>query len=98
MQKIRKILAVILGVLMLIFIAFAIVSCDDASYRETQVKENQETGEVTYVTRGVTFHVVEIDGCEYLMGSNSGGYDGYGYLSHKGNYKYCEERRRSEKY
>ena len=98
MQKIRKVLTVILGVLMLILIAFAIVSCDDASYRETQIKENQETGEVTYVTRGVTLHVVEIDGCEYLIGRGGNGYEGYGYLSHKGNCKYCEERRRAEKY
>ena len=98
MKKARKILVVILSVLMLIFIALAIVSCDDASYRETQVQENQETGEITYVARGITFHVVEIDGCEYLVGRCSGGNSGTGYMSHKGNCKYCEERRRAEQY
>jgi len=98
MQKVRKILAVILSVLMLIFIALAIVSCDDASYRETQVQENQETGEITYVARGITFHVVEIDGCEYLVGVGGAGDCSKGYMSHKGNCKYCEERRRAEQY
>ena len=47
---------------------------------------------------GVTLHVVEIDGCEYLIGRDCQDYKGYGYLSHKGNCKYCEERRRAEKY
>ena len=98
MQKTRKILAVILSVLMLILIALAIVSCDDASYRETQVQENQETGEITYVARGITFHVVEIDGCEYLVGCDGFGDASKGYMSHKGNCKYCEERRRAEQY
>lgn len=98
MKKVRKILVVLLGVLMLIFIAFSIVSCDDVPYRETQVKKNQETGEITYITGGVTLHVVEIDGCEYLIGRDCQDYKGYGYLSHKGNCKYCEERRRAEKY
>ena len=98
MQKIRKILAVILGVLMLIFIALAIVSCDAASYCETQVHEHPETGEVTYVVRGITFQVVEIDGCEYLVGEKGFGDNSTGYISHKGNCKYCEERRRAEQY
>ena len=98
MKKVRKILVVILGVLMLIFIALAIVSCDDASYRETQVQENKETGEITYVARGITFYVVEIDGCEYLVGISGGVNSSKGYMSHKGNCKYCEERRRAEQY
>ena len=98
MQKTRKILAVILGVLTLIFIALAIVSCDDASYTETQVTENPETGEITYTARGVKFHVVEIDGCEYIMGTRMYSDGEAGYMSHKGNCKYCEERRRAEQY
>ena len=102
MKKVRKILVVLLGVLlgapMLIFIAFSIVSCDDASYTETQVTENQETGEITYTARGVKFHVVEIDGCEYIIGTRMHSDGEAVYMSHKGNCKYCEERRRAEKY
>ena len=80
-----------------ILFAISFVSCSDTSHNiETQKHENHETGEVTYVARDVTFHVVEIDSCEYLIGDSYGGYHGYGYLSHKGNCKYCAERRKRE--
>ena len=36
------------------------------------------------------FDVIEIDSCEYLIGSV--GYKGY--MAHKGNCKYCEQRRK----
>jgi len=36
-----------------------------------------------------TFEVIEVDDCEYLIGSQGYG----GYFTHKGNCKYCEERR-----
>ena len=32
----------------------------------------------------------------YLIGTTNAGYNGYGYLSHKGNCKYCAERRKRE--
>ena len=73
------------------------MSCNDAYVEtETQKYKNPKTGEVTYVTRDVTFYVVEIDSCEYIMGRSCSGYNGYGYLSHKGNCKYCAERRKRE--
>lgn len=34
------------------------------------------------------FEVIEVDNCEYLIGTQGYG----GYLTHKGNCKYCEER------
>ena len=34
-----------------------------------------------------TFYVIEVDGCEYVAGTNS--------LAHKGNCKFCEERRKN---
>ena len=83
-------------ILIVVLFAISFVSCNDTSYIETQKHQNPETGEVIYVTRGVTLHVVEIDGCEYLMGCAGNGYEGYGYLSHKGNCKYCAERRKRE--
>ena len=98
MGLLRKILTVVLSILAAIFITVAITACDDASYNKTQVNEDPETGEITYVARGITFHVVEIDGCEYLVGHYSGGSSATGYMSHKGNCKYCEERRRAEQY
>lgn len=97
MATVRKILTIVLFVLMLIVMVIGLVSCDcdNASYNQTQVKKNENTGEVTYTIRGVELHVVEIDGCEYLIGIGQAGYAGYGFLTHKGNCKYCEERRRN---
>lgn len=40
---------------------------------------------------GTTFDVAVIDSCEYLIGN--AGYNGY--MAHKGNCKYCEQRRKN---
>lgn len=37
--------------------------------------------------------VIEIDSCEYIVYSYSKGYAGYGFMAHKGNCKYCEQRK-----
>jgi len=39
---------------------------------------------------GTTFDVIEVDSCEYLVATR--GYQGY--MAHKGNCKYCEQRRK----
>lgn len=42
------------------------------------------------------FNIVVIDSCEYLEKSECGGYFGYGYFAHKGNCRFCKERRQKE--
>lgn len=42
------------------------------------------------------FNIVVIDSCEYLKRSESAAYAGYGYLAHKGNCRFCVERRKQE--
>ncbi len=42
------------------------------------------------------FNVVVIDSCEYLKAHNDRGYSGYGYFAHKGNCRFCKERRQKE--
>ena len=42
------------------------------------------------------FNIVVIDSCEYLKRCEPGAYAGYGYLAHKGNCRYCVERRKQE--
>ena len=37
---------------------------------------------------GTSFDVIEVDSCEYIIGDS--GYQGY--MAHKGNCKYCEQR------
>ena len=39
---------------------------------------------------GTAFDVIEIDSCEYIIGT--AGY--MGYMAHKGNCKYCEQRKK----
>ncbi|MCP4336374.1 MAG: hypothetical protein GY679_00815 [Mycoplasma sp.] len=39
------------------------------------------------------YEIVEIDNCEYIiMDRANGGYQGYGFMAHKGNCKYCAKR------
>ena len=42
------------------------------------------------------FNIVVIDSCEYLLKSDQAGYFGYGYFAHKGNCRFCAERRKQE--
>lgn len=39
------------------------------------------------------YAVVVIDSCEYIVKSTVDGYQGYGYMAHKGNCRFCQERR-----
>lgn len=42
------------------------------------------------------FDIVVVDSCEYLIKSRTAGYSGYGYFAHKGNCRFCKERREKE--
>lgn len=42
------------------------------------------------------FYIVISDSCEYLRKDVSEGYQGYGYFAHKGNCRFCKERRQKE--
>jgi hypothetical protein len=42
------------------------------------------------------FRIVVIDSCEYLIKETTMGYSGYGYFAHKGNCKFCAEKRKQE--
>lgn len=80
---------------MLLFAVALFTACDDGGDNYNTKTIRTSSGETVYEVNGVHLHVVEIDGCEYLIGRSNpnGGYAGYGYLSHKGNCKYCEKRR-----
>ena len=47
-------------------------------------------GRTTENVDGSVFDVIVVDSCEYLIGDC--GYSGY--MAHKGNCKYCEQRRK----
>ena len=82
-------------ILILIVVLFAMISCSEQ--HDTNIyHEVERTNDVYNVTKELHLRTVVIDSCEYLIGSISAGYGGYGYLSHKGNCKYCAERRKLE--
>lgn len=82
-------------------VLFAMISCseqpDTNVYHEVERTNDVYTVNVISTNYDPTnLRVVVIDSCEYLIGRGNYGYDGYGYLSHKGNCKYCAERRKRE--
>lgn len=54
------------------------------------------TAEIEEAKRLSGFNIVVIDSCEYLIKESARGYTGYGYFAHKGNCKYCAERRKQK--
>lgn len=69
----------------LMLAVLAIVSCE---YRtETEREEAERLG---------GFNIVVIDSCEYIIKSRTAGYSGYGYFAHKGNCRFCKERKEKE--
>ena len=81
-------------------ILFAIVSCreqpDTNIYHDTKSTNDVYTVVISTSSIPIDLQVVVIDSCEYLIGHDFAGYRGYGYLAHKGNCKYCAERRKQE--
>lgn len=80
--------------LVLLSFFFVIVSC--SKQPDTNVYHETERTSDVYVVNGLRLRTVVIDSCEYLIGSRYEPSVGYGYLSHKGNCKYCAERRKQE--
>ena len=76
-------------------ILFAMISCSSEQPYTNIYHEVERTNDV-YSIDGVYLRTVVIDSCEYLIGRKCRGYYGYGFLSHKGNCKYCAERRKRE--
>lgn len=67
------------------FAVLAIVSCECRT--EAEREEEKRLG---------GFNIVVVDSCEYLIRSRTAGYGGYGYFAHKGNCRYCRERKERE--
>lgn len=70
-------------IIILALTALMMVGCECSTDAETEEMERLKG-----------FNVVVIDSCEYLKGNEVSGYQGYGYFAHKGNCKFCAERRR----
>lgn len=58
--------------------------------------EYRTDAEIEEAKRLNGFNIVVIDSCEYLKKDETAGYSGYGYFAHKGNCRFCKERRQKE--
>lgn len=70
---------------MLLMLVFLLSGCDDRT-----------TAEIEEAKRLNGFNVIIVDSCEYLKSKEVDGYAGFGFFAHKGNCKYCAERRKQE--
>ena len=68
--------------LTLIFSYFCLISC-----------EKNYNKPLTYSDAGDNYYIITIDSCEYLIKTKPY----YSYFTHKGNCKYCEQRKNKEK-
>ena len=79
-----------------------IMSCDNRTeeqrWKDYQAKKEKARQDSIMEAKFKGFRVIEIDSCEYLIKKEQGteGHQGYGFgfMSHKGNCKFCEERRK----
>ena len=92
-------------IFILFVIAISMIACSSESKPDTNVYHNSKRTDDVYQvpvihisdqSNAVNLRVVVIDSCEYLIGNSAFGYQGYGYMTHKGNCKYCAERRKRE--
>lgn len=58
--------------------------------------EYKTDAEIEEAKRLHGFNIIIVDSCEYLKMNKSAGYQGYGYFAHKGNCRFCKERRQKE--
>lgn len=68
--------------IILVLTALMMVGCVEQNYKVTKKPRNNQSG----------FSVIEFDSCEYIQKDVL--YQGF--LAHKGNCKYCAERRKAE--
>jgi hypothetical protein len=92
-------------ILLIIVSIFCLVSCDNRTeeqrWKDYQAKKEKARQDSIREARFKGFQVIVIDSCEYLIKERKEtcGHNGYGwsFMSHKGNCKFCKERRKQEK-
>lgn len=68
-------------IILLVLTALMMVGCEYKT--DAEIEEEKRLG---------GFNIVVIDSCEYLKMHDTFGYQGYGYLAHKGNCRFCKKR------
>lgn len=89
-MKTKTYLRIKIAALLLILIAVISFACDsNEGFMGTH-------NTVNYDGLVKDHKVIVIDSCEYIVYDVSQGYSGFGFMAHKGNCKYCAERRKKE--
>lgn len=91
--------------LLILISVICLISCDfrteEQRWKDYQAKKEKARQDSIREARYHGFKVIVIDSCEYLIKERKEacGHNGYGwgFMSHKGNCKFCEERRKQEK-
>ena len=92
-------------IVLLIFVALIIVGCDtrteEQRYNDYLRKQKELKKRIEHQNRWNGYSVIVVDGCEYIVktidnhkGSRNATQSGY--LAHKGNCRFCKERRQKE--
>jgi hypothetical protein len=71
-------------IILLVLAVLVVVGCE---YRTDAVEEAERLN---------GFNIVTIDSCEYLIKYETYGYSGFGYFAHKGNCRFCKERKQKD--
>jgi len=90
--------------LLILISVICLISCDSRTeeqrWKDYQAKKEKARQDSIMEAKFKGFRVIEIDSCEYLIKENyeAAGYRGYGFglMAHKGNCKFCEERRKQK--
>ena len=77
------------------------IGCDNRTeeqrWKEYQVEKEKAKQDSITEAKFKGFRVIEIDSCEYLIKRTGNAYGqqgfGFGLMAHKGNCRFCEERR-----
>ena len=88
----------------IILVVIIMFGCDSRTeeqrWKDYQAKKEKAKQDSITEAKFKGFRVIEIDSCEYLIRRmyDCSGYRGYGFglMAHKGNCRFCEERRKQE--
>lgn len=75
-------------------ILVAVIFCGCQQQTINEAEQSYSDNKANEIFIGVNYQIVQIDSCEYIIGRDNGAYNGGYFLSHKGNCKFCVERRK----
>ena len=90
--------------LLILISVICLISCDSRTeeqrWKDYQAKKERARQDSITGAKFKGFRVIEIDSCEYLIKTEKRGMGDCstraGFMSHKGNCKFCEERRKQK--